>query len=370
MTTPASQFKPDYAVPPGWVLEEYLETRGFSQAELARRCGRSAKLISEIISGEAPITPETALQFQRVLGLDATIWLGIEADYRLHKAQEAERLRAKEHIEWAKQFPAKELMKRGFIENMRSDARTVSELLSLFSVASVEAWQAKSLEMSAAYRHSPSFNSDPAVLATWLRLGELRAREIDCADYNRTEFRRALSRIRELTQRPFDEALAEARRLCNSAGVALVCIEPFPRMAASGAARWLMPHRALIQLSGRHKSDDHFWFSLFHEAAHVLLHSKKHIFVDANQETSSDLEGEADDWASNALIPIEEWQQFADIPQFSRTAVRSFAESQGIAPGIVVGRLQYKKKIPAQNLNDLKIYLEWRNGELRSKIAA
>ena len=207
MTTPASQFKPDYAVSPGWVLEEYLETKGFSQAELARRCGRSAKLISEIISGEAPITPETALQFQRVLGLDATIWLGIEADYRLHKAQEAERLRAKEHIEWSKQFPAKELMKRGFIENLTSDASTVSELLSLFGVASVEAWHAKNGEMRVAYKHSPSFKSDPAVLATWLRLGELMAVEEECAPFNRPEFRRALGSIRELTRKPFNEAL-------------------------------------------------------------------------------------------------------------------------------------------------------------------
>ena len=84
MAATINQYRPDYAIPPGWILEEHLEAQGFSQAELARRCGRSAKLISEIVHGKAPVEPETALQFEKVLGLDADIWLGIEKQYQLH----------------------------------------------------------------------------------------------------------------------------------------------------------------------------------------------------------------------------------------------------------------------------------------------
>ena len=87
MTTATNQYRPDHAVPPGWVLEERLEARGISDAEFARRCGYSLKLIREIIAGNAPVRPETALQFEKVLGVDASIWLGIESDYRLHKAR-------------------------------------------------------------------------------------------------------------------------------------------------------------------------------------------------------------------------------------------------------------------------------------------
>ena len=87
MAAPANQYKPDYAVPPGWVLAEYLETRGISQAEFARRCGCSPKLISDIVAGAAPVSLETALQFESVLGLKATVWLGIESEYRLHQEQ-------------------------------------------------------------------------------------------------------------------------------------------------------------------------------------------------------------------------------------------------------------------------------------------
>ena len=79
MANPTNQYRPDYAVPPGWVLEERLAVQGLSHADFARRCGRSSKLISEIISGKAPLEPETALQFEKVLDVDASVWLGLES---------------------------------------------------------------------------------------------------------------------------------------------------------------------------------------------------------------------------------------------------------------------------------------------------
>ena len=90
MTTPTYQFQPDYAVPPGWVLEEHLEVHGISEAEFARRCGCPPKLISEIIAGKAPVDSEIALRFEEELGLAASIWLGIERQYRLHLVREAD----------------------------------------------------------------------------------------------------------------------------------------------------------------------------------------------------------------------------------------------------------------------------------------
>ena len=90
MATATNQFQPNYAVSPGWILEEHLEAQGISHAEFPRRCGRSPKLISEIIAEKASLGPEMTLQFEKVLGVDASIWLGIEANYQLHRAREAE----------------------------------------------------------------------------------------------------------------------------------------------------------------------------------------------------------------------------------------------------------------------------------------
>src|ERR1700733_8912283 len=92
-TTVRHPYVPNYAPPPGRLLEEYLESNDISARELARRCGRSPKLITEILSGKAALEPETALQFERVLKTDATIWLNMEAEYRLHLARLAEEQR-------------------------------------------------------------------------------------------------------------------------------------------------------------------------------------------------------------------------------------------------------------------------------------
>jgi addiction module HigA family antidote len=359
MATATNSFRPDYAVPPGWILEERLEAHGVSHAEFARRCGRSAKLISEIIAGKASIEPETALQFEKVLGVDAGIWLGVEADYRLHRARAAEAERAGELVAWYRQFPVKNLIEFGAMEKPASPVDGVSKLLAFFGVASVDAWQARYGAANVAYRHSPSFRSSEQSLATWLRLGEIAAEQQECAAYNETRFKGALKRIRRLTTEPIEAALPETRMLCNEAGVALVLTKSLPKTALCGAARWLSPTKAVIQLSLRHGSDDHFWFSLFHEAAHLLLHSKRAVFVDGTSDDVTELEAEADEWAANVLVPRQAWETFKATRPGSVAMVRQFAQAQDIAPGIVVGMLQHAGMLPWTHLNHLKVRYRW-----------
>ena len=360
MATEINRFSPDYAVPPGWILEERLEVEGISHAEFARRCGRSAKLISEIISGKAPLEPGTALQFEKVLGVDASIWLGIESEFRLHRAREVEAQNAAASAEWVKAFPVSDLVKRGCFQRPKSDIDAVAKLLAFFRVGSVDAWTARYGLANVAYRHSPKFKSNEAALATWLRLGEIEAEGQECAEYNESRFRHAVRAIRELTREPIVEALQQTERLCNETGVALVLVRPLPRTALSGAAWWLSPRKAVIQLTARHKSDDHLWFSFFHEAAHILLHSKKGVFVDEFNGDDAEQEKEANEWASNTLIPTRAWQQFVATSPRSARVVEAFADEQGIAPGIVVGMLQHKELLPWTHLNGLKVRLAWK----------
>lgn len=75
-------YKPDYVVPPGWLLEEYLEVNGMSEAELARLCAISPEQVQGILAGEAPIEPDTAERLGEIFDLQAVIWLRMEADYR------------------------------------------------------------------------------------------------------------------------------------------------------------------------------------------------------------------------------------------------------------------------------------------------
>ena len=367
MVISTNEFVPDYAVSPGQILQERLEVMGISQAEFARRCGRTPKLISEIIAGKAPVETESAIQFERVTGLHASIWLGIESDYRLLLARQSEAERSEKMSDWAIEFPVKELVKRGTFAKPTSPAGTVSSILSFFGVGSIEAWQLNYSATSVAYRHSPSFNSDPKRLATWLRMGEVKAEQAEIPDYNESKFRQALRTIRSISNKASGPIFREAQELCRQAGVYLSFVKPLDQVRLSAAAWWVSPRRPVILLSARYMSDDHVWFSLFHEAAHILLHSKKQVFIDAirgkadcNGVEESEAEAEADSWARNFLIPLPDWKRFSDSFLGGEGAVKLFAEEQGIAPGIIVGRLQREGLVPWRSrLNSLKHKLQW-----------
>ena len=344
-------------------MVEHLEALQMSQAELARRCNRSSKLISEIISGKAPIEPATAVNLEKALGLDARIWLGIEADYRLHLQRQEEAQEAENQQAWAKSFPVSELVKRGVMSKPASKAEKVGAVLRFFGVGSIDAWEAtygEKLLSNVAFRHSPSYGSDRFALATWLRLGEIEAEGIATQPYDKPSFLKALAEIRRLTAAQSTESLETTQRLCSEAGVALAIVKPLPGTSLHAATRWLSPKKALIQLTARYMRDDQLWFSLFHESAHVLLHGKRQMFVQTKDKQATEQEEQADRWAANFLISPKDWRTFSDVREFTAGDVAAFADKQGVSPGIVVGRLQHEERINWSNLNNLKATLEWK----------
>lgn len=358
-------FQPDYSLSPGALLGALLGELQISARELARRCGRSAKLITEILSGKAALEPETALQFEKVLDVDATIWLNMEADYRLHLARATEEDRLSEDINWARKFPTAELQSRGVISKPKDNADCVRKLLAFFGMANVEACEEYFASLAVTYRHSPSFDTNRCALFAWLRMGELQAEALSCEEYERATFIKALQEIRMLTTQPVNSFLPKITKLCASAGVAFVVLRPLSSIALSGVSRWLTPRKALIQQTARHLSNDHFWFTLFHEAAHILNHSRKAVFVDGRNidSATSKEEQEANKWAAEFLIDQRALDEFVLEGSITEQSVLKFANSQHIAPGIVVGQLQKRGVIQFSQLNKLKDRFTWTSPE-------
>ncbi len=359
MSTLQNQFEPDYVVSPGEILEETLEARSIKKSEFAERCGRSEKMISQIISGVAPVTAETAIQFERVLGVSANVWNNLEANYRLAIAKIGQQKELIKQKDWAKRFPVKKMVEFGFISNPKSPTDKVEILLDFFAVGSANAWEERCNRICVDYRKSLSFQSAPESVAVWLRMGELIAEEVDCPPYNREKFLDALRAIRKLTRESIEIFVPEMKRLCADAGVAVAFVRELPKTCLSGAARWINKDKALIMLSLRHKTDDHLWFSFFHEAGHILLHSKKNLFIDEKKFIDGDIEEEANRFARNMLIPENEYNRFLK-GSFRRSAnIEVFSGHLDIAPGIVVGRMQHDELIPYSHHNKLKRKFVW-----------
>ncbi len=357
--TENSSYQPNYAVPPGDTLRETLDYLGMTQAELAERTGRPKKTINEIISGKAAITAETALQFERALGIPASFWSNLERNYQETLARLDEERRLSSKKEWLKKFPIATLMKLGWLPKEELPVKKLKALLNFFGVAGVDEWTGLWQRTQATYRASFAFQRNPYAVAAWLRQGEIESQKYECKPYNANSFRTSLNEVRALTLEPPDVFEPKIKKLCPDSGVAVVFVPELPGTHVYGATRWVNPTKALIQLSLRRKSDDHLWFTFFHEAGHILLHGKRDVFIEAKDRSSGkaavmEKEAEADQFAQDSLIPSNEYEVFKQNGRFSLSTIKKFAIKLGVARGIVVGRLQHDGLIPYSQGNSLK----------------
>ena len=348
-----NQYHPDVVSPPGQTLRETLGALEMSQAELAERMGRPKKTINEIIQGKAALTPETALQLERVLGIPAAFWNNRDYHYRESLAMKQENERLSHKVGWLDNLPVRDMVKLGWVKPHGDKVKQLQEILNFFGVASPERWTSMWLGPKVAFRRSKAFRNDPGLLAGWLRMGELQARKLSCAPYQAALFEKSLVQVRGLTLKPPHLYRKQMERICAGAGVALVFLPEPPRLSISGATRWISNQKALMQISLRYTTDDQFWFTFFHEAGHILRHGKKDVFLETNSHSPSK-EEDADGFAFDILIPPARLEKFLAAGTPGRDAVKRFAEDIALAPGVVVGLLQLQGALPYSQLNDLK----------------
>ncbi len=99
-----------------------------------------------------------------------------------------------------------------------------------------------------------------------------------------------------------------AQPVSQARGVAAIVVREFPKIGANGVARWLAPTKALIQLNLRYRWADIFWFTFFHEAAHVLMHETRRVFVEIEgNPRRNPQKSEANRVAEELLIPTDAW---------------------------------------------------------------
>lgn len=356
-----STFAPDWVSPPGDTILDLLEERGWKQTELATRTGYTTKHISLLINGKAPITDDTAIKLERVVGGTARFWLTREVQYREMLVRIAERTSLKDEAVWLNQLPIRDMISFGWIRSFADKGEQVAECLRFFGVASVKLWQRTYAEPSAAFRASAKYVKHAGAVAAWLRQGERQAATMQTGPFDPAAFKDALGTLRTLTRESeLDIFVPELITTCANTGVAVV-IEPAPKgCPVSGATLWLSPDKALLMLSLRHKTNDHFWFSFFHEAGHLLRHGKRLRFIEMEGALGDEHEEEANEFSKNWLIPAPASRSLATIGK-SEAAVRAFADQLGIAPGIVLGRMQKEGLLPWKTrLNKtLKISYVW-----------
>lgn len=356
------EFIPDYAIAPGKSLDQALKDRGISQADFAKRTDRPLKTICDIINGYTQITSETAIQFEHVLGIPARFWLNLETNYRETLARIDERKVLEEQLVTLRKYPVNALIKLAWIPKVKDAVGQLQALMDYFGVATLKKVEDVFGKVNVAYKQSKAYPVDMFAIYSWLRKGEIDAQSINCKPYDAQVFKANLVKIKSLIGKEPSEITSKLTQYCAEAGVAVVFAPEIKGCRACGVSRWLKD-KALIMLSLRHKTDDHLWFTFFHEAGHILRNKKKEIYVDIDSTDEEDVnETEANRFASNFLINPTDYVKFVNAKDFSVANIKKFALEQQVSPGIVVGRLQHDEHLPFQTpLNSLKIRYTWKN---------
>jgi addiction module HigA family antidote len=226
-----NRYVPDYAVTPGEVLENCLETAGFTQASLSDRTGLSKKTINGIINAKSPITAETALKFERALGRPAHFWSNLERQYQEDKIRLADKIKLESSLKWLDRIPINSMVKLGWIEKFKDKVKQLEAALCFFAVVSPEQWETIwARDLHIAFRKRKSTKDNIGVISAWLRRGEICAQEIPCKQFDKKKFQNCLDEIRWLTLERPETFIGKLQKICAGAGVAVVFVPALPNL--------------------------------------------------------------------------------------------------------------------------------------------
>lgn len=347
--TKKNEYFPQSVPHPGLDLSEKLEELGMGPKEFAIRTHKPEKTITAILKGESSITPDMAVQFENVTKIPAHFWTNRQRSYDEYAARIKREMVIEDAIPWSKSFPINDMIKKEWLPKVSSSKEKAASLLSFFSISTHKAWEDYyfNRELKVAFRISLAYSRDPYSISAWLRKGDIQAFQIISNEYSEKFFRASLPVLKELMAEHPSDFFKKLKEVCLNAGVKVVYTPCLPGSPISGATRWVNDN-PLIQLSGRFKRNDSFWFTFFHEAGHILLHGKKDIFLENVKYNEFDKvkEKEADDFAVKCTLTVEQEKEILQIARLTHFEVIKYAEKFGTHPGIIIGRLHHLRKLP------------------------
>ena len=342
---------------PGETLKEILEERDMSQKELSLRTGFSGKHISTVLNGEKNISVSFAKKLEYALNIDAEFWMNLQNQYdkELIEFDELHSISEKEvSIFKSLKNIFAYIVEKGFISDVKQKEQSILELRKFFNVSNLDS--IPSIVSAGAFRAQTSVNYDPYVLFAWLKICESLSEKIE-TEYvpQEKQIEKLLAlcpKIKELSLISQEKFITELQNYFSSCGIAFVIIPAFEGAPVQGFIKTNQDGKTTIGMTFRQKRADIFWFTLFHEIGHFINGDSKQKFIDF-ESLENTRETKADNFAQKMLLDSSAYSQFVNENNISLKRIISFAESQNVAPSIVIGRLQHDKVIGWHEYTDV-----------------
>ena len=294
---------PDWFSKPGDSIRALLQRGQVSTVTLSEGLEGGTATLRGLMDGSIPIDQNVARTLAASLGGTPSFWLKRQANYESALERAVKSVTDNELDEWL-QVPSP----AGRVHGAMSAKRRRDELrrqLIFFNVSNIGSWKCRYGDVldSTRFRTSRSFSSNDNAVLMWLRRGELEADLVATRSWNSGNLYDRLTTLRGLVRisQPA-RFLPKLKEICAEAGVAIVVVKAPQGCRVSGASRLITPDKAMILLSFRYRVDDQFWFTLFHEVGHLLLHGDR-TFVDDENTVDDESEREANEFASHCIIP-------------------------------------------------------------------
>jgi HTH-type transcriptional regulator / antitoxin HigA len=314
-----------------------MEQQGLKNKDLIPFIGSPSK-VSEVLSGQRGLSLAMIRNLVKGLGIPAAVLIG----------KPGATLKPEGEVAEYKRYPIAEMLKRGWFEDFTGTlAEAKSQLEDLF---------VKLMAPLGETTITPAFNRqhirsgsehDKYALAAWrIRVIGLAAKETLRAYRKGTVTAAFMSSLAQLSYLRDGPKLAG--EFLNKSGVHLVYERHLPKTHLDGAAIRMPDGSPVIALTLRYDRLDNFWFTLFHELAHVSLHldsdEMEAFYDDLNDEGKDPCEKEADSLASEALIPVAKWKTAQLNRGSSPQAIKEFAAQLRISEAIPAGRIRFEEK--------------------------
>lgn len=325
-------------VDPVDAIEFRMAEQGLRQRDLVPMLGSRSR-VSEVLARKRPLTVQMVRSLAAGLGIPAEALIAEPLAKRSRVPQICEELN------W-KNFPVKEMEKRGWFQAVKATGDSVEEKLRAF-LSQVVPKEGSPAFYRRRFRGEEIDEKAYYSALAWSARVLIKAKSFDRPLPKFEPAKINPETLRDLARLSwFENGPNLAVEFLAKCGIATVVERRLANAVIDGAAMLSEQGVPVIGLTLRIDRIDYFWFTLLHEVVHIWKH------IDSSEETYIDRidkmdrthfnEKEADRIARDAFVRRAVWERSAARLAPNRQNIQELADELHVHPAIVVGRLQFE----------------------------
>jgi len=348
------KLKPFMVFGPGDFIKEELEARDWTQEDLAKITNLSSKTISLLMKNKARITYHIAQLLGQAFHVSPDYWVNLDLEYQLHsnnKKNEETEVDIKRKI--YSNMPIRQMIKKGWLKDYQTTSELVEQVAAFWGLHQNEFSPFEKNHIPCFRRSKPHISYSNNNLNVWFQMAKNCSKVFHVNNYDPSQLKTIAEDFSAYTL-----DINGVKRIINDlnhAGVKFFVLSHLEKIYLDGAS-FYDGSNPVIVYTKRYDRNDHFWFTLAHEMGHILIHlnNPQKYYLDNLEDIDDEDEKEANEFAEKILKIKEILQLCQPFKYISEKRMVSCAGRVKVDQAIVVGALQYHKKLSAKNLNKYK----------------